>query len=77
MIIDDHGRHVEGELGVGPFREGDKLTLECNVPGGKTESRVREGERFTIPGTSPGFGPRIHLLIRLRTHSRQSHPNLD
>ena len=43
MIIDDHGRHVSegGELGVGPFREGDTLTLECNVPGGKRE-RERE-----------------------------------
>ena len=47
MIIDDHGRHVSegGELGVGPFREGDTLTLECNVPGGKTE---RERGKFRM-----------------------------
>ena len=44
MIIDDRGRHVEGELGVGPFREGDSLTLECNVPGGKRENE-RAGDR--------------------------------
>ena len=44
LIVDDRGRTVEGEMGIGPFREGESLSLECNVPGGKkffsTFSRV-------------------------------------
>lgn len=35
LIVDDRGRQVEGEVGIGPFREGESLSLECNVPGGK------------------------------------------
>ena len=35
LIVDDRGRTVEGEMGIGPFREGESLSLECNVPGGK------------------------------------------
>ena len=35
LIVDDRGRTVEGEVGIGPFREGESLSLECNVPGGK------------------------------------------
>ena len=34
--MDDRGRQVEGEVGIGPFREGESLSLECNVPGGKS-----------------------------------------
>ena len=54
MIIDDRGRHVEGELGVGPFREGDSLALECNVPGGRKEG-ARKSERLTLQGDTAGF----------------------
>lgn len=35
LIVDDRGRQVEGEVGIGPFREGDSLSLECHVPGGE------------------------------------------
>ena len=35
LIMDERGRQVEGEMGIGPFKEGDTLTLECHVPGGK------------------------------------------
>ena len=33
--MDERGRQVEGEMGIGPFKEGDSITLECHVPGGK------------------------------------------
>ena len=35
--MDERGRQVEGQGSVGPFREGDSITLECHVPGGKNE----------------------------------------
>ncbi|XP_059086678.1 roundabout homolog 1-like [Tigriopus californicus] len=35
LIIDDRGQQVEGDVGIGPFREGESLSLECNVPGGR------------------------------------------
>nr|XP_040569184.1 nephrin-like [Lepeophtheirus salmonis] len=35
LILDDRGREVKGTMGIGPFREGDSLTLECHVPGGE------------------------------------------
>ena len=35
LIMDERGRQVEGEMGIGPFREGDSLTLECHVSGGE------------------------------------------
>ena len=45
LIMDERGRQVEGEMGIGPFREGDSLTLECHVSGGKSSSNTFE---FTI-----------------------------
>ena len=38
--MDERGRQVEGQGSVGPFREGDSITLECHVPGGKNESHA-------------------------------------
>ena len=43
--MDDRGRQVEGEVGIGPFREGESLSLECNVPGGKC-SGLHNGAKF-------------------------------
>ena len=45
LIMDERGRQVEGEMGIGPFREGDSLTLECHVSGGKSGYNTFE---FTI-----------------------------
>ena len=51
LIVDDRGRQVEGEVGIGPFREGESLSLECNVPGGKFKCAYTE--TFQIyPGRS-------------------------
>ena len=33
--MDGRGRQVEGHVGIGPFKEGDSITLECHVPGGQ------------------------------------------
>ena len=33
--MDGRGRQVEGHVGIGPFKEGDSISLECHVPGGK------------------------------------------
>ena len=38
--MDERGRQVEGQGSVGPFREGDSITLECHVPGGKLEFTI-------------------------------------
>lgn len=36
LVLDDRGRQVEvGDLGVGPYREGDTVTIDCHVPGGQ------------------------------------------
>ena len=43
--MDDRGRQVEGEIGVGPYKEGDSLTLECHVPGGKNSMERGGGGR--------------------------------
>lgn len=39
--MDERGRQVEGQGSVGPFREGDSISLECHVPGGKILSHAR------------------------------------
>ena len=41
LIMDERGRQVEGQGSVGPFREGDSISLECHVPGGKILSHAR------------------------------------
>ena len=38
--MDERGRQVEGQGSVGPLREGDSISLECHVPGGKNESHA-------------------------------------
>ena len=44
--MDERGRQVEGQGSVGPFREGDSITLECHVPGGKNEVTHFPGTTF-------------------------------
>ena len=46
--MDERGRQVEGQGSVGPFREGDSITLECHVPGGKNESHAQPSEAYSI-----------------------------
>ena len=46
--MDERGRQVEGQGSVGPFREGDSITLECHVPGGKNESHAHLFEAYSI-----------------------------
>jgi hypothetical protein len=40
------GVEVKGELGIGPFREGDSLALECHVPGGHLCLPLQSAETF-------------------------------
>ena len=53
LIVDDRGRQVEGEVGIGPFREGESLSLECNVPGGKCSGLHNRAKFFMKPPFYP------------------------
>ena len=66
LIVDDRGRQVEGEVGIGPFREGESLSLECNVPGGKC-SGLRNGAKFFM---KPPFNSLDILTLDSRVANR-------
>ena len=66
--MDDRGRQVEGEVGIGPFREGESLSLECNVPGGKC-SGLHYGAKFFM---KPPF---YSLVARYFDNSSQQRPD--
>ena len=53
LIVDDRGRQVEGEVGIGPFREGESLSLECNVPGGKCSGLHNGAKTFILHTPGP------------------------
>ena len=54
LIVDDRGRQVEGEVGIGPFREGESLSLECNVPGGKWKCVNNGSITLLLPSRNKG-----------------------
>ena len=59
LIVDDRGRQVEGEVGIGPFCEGESLSLECNVPGGRFQMSVNFLGDYLVFAVAPVFLPKV------------------
>ena len=70
-ILGDRGKQLSNSRPVGPFKEGDPLTIQCVATGGGTRAANEPSAKFSQSQRSPLLGPspgwkRLLALSHLR-----------